>query len=335
MLNRLFTCALLALSLVACGGGADEAADTTQSGGTVSSGGEAPSYDLEMPLARLMSGNVVLAGRVDVAHVRASSLYPRAVEYVRSTQAEARDADFAIALLEKTEELGFAGAIDDAGPDPHLTILRGRFDQQDFERFAALRPDAVAGTYAGAQLFTAGEESLTLVGGRIFLLGSTRTVRAALDRLSQRAPAPEGVAARLLDEERLASSPIAVALVNFDELREEIAEAERAPRELRELVGGTLVMDLSSGLTLGVLADVGTEANANALRNRLRSELTSPAMRVGLGMMGLSGVASAFQFSVEGTATRVDARLDANLLAQVVRALEGLFEETAQSTRGP
>jgi hypothetical protein len=246
MPKRLLFLALLALTLVACGG-SDDPGTGGSSGGTVTSGGDAPSLNAEQDLARLLSGDVVLAIRADVAHIRASTLYPKLVELIRSSQDEPANADFTVAMLEHTEEVAFGGGVDAAGPDPHLTAMRGRYDQAELERFAGLRPDAVAATYRGVALFNAGGESLTLISGRLFLLGSTAQVHAAIDRLAETAPTPGGVAARLLDDAALSGAPIAVALVAYDELRRKIAEGDEVPRELRSLVGGSATVDLSAG----------------------------------------------------------------------------------------
>jgi len=325
MRTRLLACVLSAFLLVACGGAEDP--DTSGSETTVTSGGEAPVLDLEMPLARLMSGNVVVAAQVDVAHLRVSSLYPRAVEMLRNAQNEGGDPDFAIALADRTETFGFAGGIDDAGPDPHLTVFRGQYEQSDFERLAALRPDAVAGNHAGQSVFVAGGESLTMIGGRLIILGTTALVNEAIDRLAERAPTPSGVATRLLDDASLSSAPIAIALVAFDDLRQSITQSSGAPRELRSLVGGSAVINLAAGISATILADVGSEQAASGLRDRLRGELSSPAVRIGLSALGLSGVTSGVQITASGTTTQLQVTFDEATLGRVVSALESLFEQ--------
>jgi hypothetical protein len=330
MWNRTFAAALLALTLVACGGSDD--AGGGQSGGTVTSGGESPVLDVTRPLAQLMGGEMVIAARADVAHIRASSLYPRMTAFIQTSNPSAEESAFTIALLERTEEMALAAGQAPAGEDPHLTLFRGQYSQEDFDHFASLRSDAVPSDHRGAHIFSAGGESLTLVGGRLFVFGTTSLVHEAIDRLAGSANAPSGVAARLLDDPALAGAPIAVALMAYDALRAKISESSNAPRELRSLVGGSAVVNLSAGFAATALLDVGSDAAATGLQSRLRSELSSPAVRLGMSAMGLSGLASAIRFSASGTTTRVDVTLDASMLEQLVSVLEGFFQQYVEDS---
>jgi hypothetical protein len=292
-------------------------------------------------LAALIPAGVETVIQIDIARLRASP-WTGGAFVIDDTDAGARQA-----RARKVTALGYDDladvdrtvyAVTAAGAAaPTLVLTQGRLDRARVEEaFGARWKAAAASPWRGVSVLSSGENAIALPTARTLISGPPAAVRLAVDRAlglgdGIDADPALGPVRRALVGPGLPGVPALLAASAVGpSMRARAAEAFTLPRELRQL--GVRV-DLGETLDVEALAVLDDRAAAEVLARRLRAALGAPAVRFGLGAMGLGAIARA-SIAAVGAEVRLRASVPAAERPEVSAAIRKLIDSLRADSEG-
>ena len=221
-----------------------------------------------------------------------------------------------------------------SGSNEFGAIVRGQFDEAKLVACAKQRVghDIKVVEHGGKKLYNdeaAGSLFFTFLDGKTLAAGGPEWTRKIVDLAAGKAEAggsakenPELMA--LVKKVKTGDAFWGVGIVP-DAIRQKIAEnpALQVARSMKDVYGS---IDFATGLRLDLIVELGAEAEAKEMAQKLGEQLAESKKNPKVMMLGLATTLDAIKTSSEGAAFRLTANLNQTQLDQTVERVQGLLQ---------